>query len=957
MFTFACVKMISAIAMSRRLILSMMTVLGLCLNIGAMPVDSLYVQFLNCNDREKIQIANDVFAELARVRSTDSLYHYDKQANRDIVEAQLHYQVANYYFEREQYHHSLDAIEHAYALSHKLKDMQLKGEVLAMMHKTHIKLGNYDLALHCLLEGYRIDQQLGDKKLVSRDLNSLAAIYLAVQQPQVGIPFIERAITIERELKRQDHLAVRLAMASELYLLNNELDKAMSAIDEAYRIDSTARRAENAAMWLTQKAAVLEAQSRLDEALAVMGKALPVLRQTESLYSLAECYNQMASVNEKLGHRQDAIRYYKMALEQSIKCGSAKTERVAEKGLWQTMREDNPTIAMLHLERYTALTDSLHSRLLSTQAEVTKITDFNKNQEEVDAGVRKMNQVLKWGGLLLVFMLLLMLGVMTFAWRKSKALIAMQRKTHELKSFFFTNITKELQDPLTVIMGAGRLLLENGKSTVEERKRLGSMIVNHGNNMLRMVNRLVEIEEVKSMIDIPELKEGDIVMFVRMLVDNYIQDAQQKLINLEFTSSLSSWTVKFSLEYIRHIVHTLVALAIKFTPGGGHVLVELDRQEAEMLKLVVSDTGKGIPADEKERLFAPFSQSDRNDDDGARVSAGLTLVEQIVQAMNGQMAIDSQEGKGTTFTITVPVQLADNAANAVQDDTVSQFAEQLIRKDSKQMPLVLIVENNEDVAFFIASHLRDRYHLRLNRDGREALKSAQDLVPDLIITSLSLPVMDGWELMKTVRATPTLSHIPIIAITSTLKDQDRVACYQAGANNVLVKPFNSDEMKLLVSNLLVQRSTLSDRVMQNRNDSSGGLQSQNISKEDREFIGKMIDVIHAQMANDGIDMEHIAAALSVSRKQLRARVLEITGMNPVAYVMQVRLNYARRMIVTSDISLTAIATKCGFLSLSHFSKAFKQQFGVSPQQFRKNQADFAVVSYPYSEANNDQLNQ
>ena len=207
---------------------------------------------------------------------------------------------------------------------------------------------------------------------------------------------------------------------------------------------------------------------------------------------------------------------------------------------------------------------------------------------------------------------------------------------------------------------------------------------------------------------------------------------------------------------------------------------------------------------------------------------------------------------------------------------------------------------------------------------------------------MAMPVMDGWELIKYLRSTPALSHIPIIAMTSNTSEDERMACYDAGADNVLVKPFNSHELRQLADHLITQRSIIRDQLLQSRNDSTHAAQPAPVSREDRDFVGKLVDVIHAQMAKDDIDMDHIAAALQMSRKQLRARVMAVTGLNPVAYVLQVRLNYARRMITTTDLPLTKIASKCGFLNPSHFSKAFKQQFGVSPQQFRKNEGDLSL---------------
>ena len=927
----------------RMLTLALLAVVGFCQHVAAHPVDSLYVKFQVSADKEKINLANALFVELDKQQITDTLYQFPTTAKLTDVEARLHYWVAEYYYDKEQYALSLEAIERAAALFDKVKDMQLRSDVLSVLSNAHFRLGDYDKSHQYLLEAYHVDTELGNQELISSDLNSLAAIYLAIQQPQAGIRFIEESIAIERRLGRMDRLAIRLGIASELYLMNRELEKAMTAIDEAYSLDSEARREERAAVRLTQKGAVLNAQQRLDEALAVANKALPVLIKANNTYSLAVCYNLLANINEKLGNRQAAINYYKQALEQSIRCGSPNTERTAEKGLWQTMRDDNPAVAMIHLERYTALTDSLFAKLASMQMSMTDLTAQNKNLEPVNTGKRQFSQFFKWGVILLIMMLVLMLAGMTYAWRKSRGVMLMQRQTQDLKSRFFTNITNELQTPLTVIMSAGQqLLAKNGKTSAEEGRMLGEMIINHGDNMLGLVNQLLEIEDVKTAIDPPTRKQGNIVMFVRMLVENFQEEARQKLLNLNFETSLNSLIVEFSLEYVRKIVHTLIANAIKFTPRNGQVTVSLELLENGLLRLAVADTGKGIPVEEMNRLFDPMTQK-VDDDDGANTSVGLTLVYQIVQAMNGTIDVDSHPNQGTTFTITVPVQVIKRPnIEEESGDSIAQFAEERIRKGSKQLPLVFIVENIEDVAFFIASHLSEHYQLRLARDGREAIQIAHDLVPDLIITSMAMPVMDGWELIKYLRSTPALSHIPIIAMTSNTSEDERMACYDAGADNVLVKPFNSHELRQLADHLITQRSIIRDQLLQSRNDSTHAAQPAPVSREDRDFVGKLVDVIHAQMAKDDIDMDHIAAALQMSRKQLRARVMAVTGLNPVAYVLQVRLNYARRMITTTDLPLTKIASKCGFLNPSHFSKAFKQQFGVSPQQFRKNEGDLSL---------------
>ncbi len=914
------------------LLTAMVLITAFPLKMLGEPVDSLYHLYINADRAKKWEITNTISQTLYNDEITDSLYQCDNRTKPARVDAIFHYLMAEHFFNQGDYESTLQESTQARELIAREKVSKLHSDVLGLVSNAHYRLGAIDKSLTTLLEVYQVDKQLGDKKLISSDLNSLAAIYLAVQQPKPGIPFIEKAISLERRLNRPDRLAIRLSLAAELYMTDNQLDKAMAAIDEAYEIDKNNERPDKGATRLAVKAAILERMSKLQEARAILMQALPLLEKSNNIYSLASCYNQLGSVNKKLGNNQDALAFYKKALEKSIKCRSPKIERDAERGMWEMLHDTDPRVAALHLERYTTLSDSMYNQMASAQRMVMSATTQNIEETEINKDSTRWNKPLRWGAAALLALLVMMILGMLLIRRRNRGAMQMMRQTEELRTHFFSNISTKLQAPLTLIMSAGRQLQDAHRASVEENKNIGSIIVNNGNSMLELVNQLIDIEKVKSQGKNPNLRRGDIVMFVRMLIDNYADDAHQRMISLDYAPAFSSLTVDFSPEYIRRIIHGLIANALKFTPRNGSVTVGLAMPDENKVRLSVADTGKGIPAEEISRIFEPMYQTD-DDDDGAATSATLSLVNQIVQTLGGNIQVESEQGKGTTFTIDLPLHVVEVSSNEL-----SLMAENLILQtsDDKQKPLVFIVENNEQVAYFIASHLREPYNLRFARDGREALQNAQNLVPDLIITNMTMPVMDGKELIKQLRDDSNLSHIPIIAMTSDTSEKERISCFEAGADNVLVKPFNSSELCILAQHLIRQRSSLRERFVKTSPEVGGNAHMTRISREDKEFINKLVDVIHVQMSKDNIDMEHIAAALSMSRKQLRTRVMNITGLTPVAYVLQVRLNYARRMIAKEDTPLTAIASKCGFQNLSHFSKAFKQQYGVSPMQFRKN---------------------
>ena len=919
-------------------------VLTFHLAMASESVDSLYRVFFTADKVQRTEVVNRLSQHLFDQEITDSLYHCTLSTGADVVEAMLHYLMAEHNYDQEQYEPAMEEGLKAQELIKKHKPDKLRSDVLGILSNAQFRLGDYDKALKTLLEAYQVDKALDNKELISSDLNSLAAIYVAVGQPEPGIHYIEKSIAMEREMGRLDRLSTRLGMASELYLLNNEPGKAMDAINEALELDTKNGREDKAAVRLIQKAAILESMSQLNEAYGIVKKALSVLEKANNTYSLAVAYNQMGAIEEKLGHHDAAVSHYKKALELSILCGSPKVERTAERGLWTTMRESNPSIALLHLERYTTLSDSLQKEMADLQMQVMEITAYNMEQIDLDKKSKRVSDLLKWGGFALVAMLTLMLGGLFASWRRGQKTLHIQQQTQEKQDLFFSNLTRKLHDPLTVVMGAGQQLVDNQKSSPEEQKRLGEMIVRYGKNMLGLVNQLIGGERVRLSIAQPDMSDGDIVMFVRLLTDNYTAIAHQQLINLRFSSPLSTLTVRFAPAFLRKIVHGLVSNAIKFTPRNGNITVTLTCPQNDRIRLAVSDTGIGIPVNARDKIFDPFSQS-ANGDDAVETSAELALINQLVQALNGTIKVESEVGQGTTFVIEFPVQIVEKPDAVALTHSVTEKRIKNTGK-TKQKPLAFIVENNEDVAHFIASKLREDFDLRLAHDGQEGLNNVLELMPALIITNIRIPVIDGKELIRRLRANDALKHIPIIALTSNTSDHERISCLEAGADVVIIKPFISNELALHAHHLVNRMASMREQLLMTSVENHQSNDTSQMAKEDSDFLNRLVEVIHAQMAKEEIDMEHIAAAMSLSRKQLRTRVTAITGITPVAYILQVKLNYARRMMSSKTTSLTAIAAKCGFQNLSHFSKAFKQQFGVTPTQFRKNLDSFSPPILP-----------
>ena len=364
------------------------------LTMPGADIDSLYRCYQDADRLVKVELVNKTAQQLFDQGIIDTRYQFDPSTKEPQLDAAMHYLQAEHLLVQCNPDHALNESDQALVLIGK-KASEFKGDVLRSMSKAQSMRGAYDEALNTMLTALDNDQSLGDKQLIARDLYLLAKIYLVVEEPKSGIPFIEKSITMARQAGRSDRLANRLGTASELYLMNNESDKAMKAIDEAYSIDSNDNRMAKAASRLVQKAVVLEYLSRHDEGRKAILEALPYLVEAGDNDCLAIAYNLQASICYNDGKREEAINYYKKALEYSIKANSSAAERTAEHGLWETMRQDNPAIAMLHLERYTTLTDSLMKHLIPARLQVRDITARHIESSELSKSSSRMGQILK----------------------------------------------------------------------------------------------------------------------------------------------------------------------------------------------------------------------------------------------------------------------------------------------------------------------------------------------------------------------------------------------------------------------------------------------------------------------------------------------------------------------------------------------------------------------------------
>ncbi len=505
-----------------------------------------------------------------------------------------------------------------------------------------------------------------------------------------------------------------------------------------------------------------------------------------------------------------------------------------------------------------------------------------------------------------------------------------------MKTHLYTNITHEFRTPLTVILGAVDTIAQRAKQAFDTDLEV---IRRNSRQLLAMVNRMLDL----SKLDAGKLNlnpiQGDILPFLRYATESFHSFALNQKINLNFYSEEESVIMDYDPEKLLQVMSNLLANALKFTPEYGKVQV-VARQLKESpprLGLEVRDTGAGIPAEELPHIFDRFYQPPNNGfQEGTGI--GLALVKELIDLMEGEVKVKSRPGEGTTFFIRLPItqraefapspKLSEVGAQPLPAAAVSPSAEAFIWPTDEH-PLVLIVEDNADVMNYLTTCLKEDYQLLYARNGREGIEQARQYVPDMIISDVMMPEVDGFELCRTLKTDERTSHIPIILLTAKADEISRLEGLETGADAYLVKPFIKEELQIRLHKLIELRQHLQQRYR--------GYESNlppfdtRFERED-EFLGKVRKTIEAHLEDENFGVEQLYPAVGVSRVQLYRKLKALTGHAPAHVIRVLRLQRARHLLRTTELRVGEVAGRVGFKDQGYFTKVYKKEFGELPSQ-------------------------
>ncbi|WP_170069411.1 tetratricopeptide repeat protein [Spirosoma pollinicola] len=520
----------------------------------------------------------------------------------------------------------------------------------------------------------------------------------------------------------------------------------------------------------------------------------------------------------------------------------------------------------------------------------------------------------------------------------------------EAKTRFFTNVTHEFRTPLTLIIGTLSEKLHGlaDKAETVIRRTEVTVMYRNAERLLQLINQLLDLSKLESGQLHLHLQTDDVKPLLNVVTALFSSTAEQRNIRLSVQLSPERLLVSHDADQLEKVVTNLLSNAFKFTPDGGEITVQAEPiqvDDAAFVQITVDDSGMGIAAEQTDKVFERFYQGasprmDRQPGTGV----GLSLVKEIVELHKGTITIDSKPGAGARFVVLLPVagpetvtassptgrpQSANHIVSVTIQDQLSAAAP--LDKGRTNQPLLLIVEDNDDVRTFIRNLMQSTYQVLESENGRAGLKLAQEQLPDLIISDWMMPDMDGIELCHRIKTDERTSHIPFVLLTALSTQDKRLTGLQTGADDYLTKPFDARELLIRSRNLIDTRRQLHERFKREIR-----IQPKEITatSADEKFMARVMTIVETNLGNADFSAEQFGQEVGLSRMQLHRKLVGLTGVAASDFMRLMRLKRAAQHLEGRTGSVSEIAYGVGFNSLSYFAKCFREQFGMLPTDYQ-----------------------
>jgi DNA-binding response OmpR family regulator/nitrogen-specific signal transduction histidine kinase len=537
----------------------------------------------------------------------------------------------------------------------------------------------------------------------------------------------------------------------------------------------------------------------------------------------------------------------------------------------------------------------------------------------------------------------------------------------QMKSRFFANISHEFRTPITLILGPlERLISSKDDAGIIQKPLL--LIYRNAQRLLRMSNQLMDFHKIEAEELKLELAKADIIQFIKGIVDSFSEQANHHDIKLNFEASIGSKKCWFDIDKIDKILYNLLSNAFKFTDDGGEITVRvlIKNQSTnndskmltdlgdEYLQISIEDNGSGIAQDKIPFIFERFYRVNSTATPHQGSGIGLALTYELVKLYHGHISVKSEEGKGSQFTAKLPLDkyvleehLSTDNSNSTSPDKVV-FAENHItdsvatseisgavpevsEQTKSKTQTMLVVEDDKEMSAYLKDAFQAEFRVHVAGNGNDGLEKAVEYIPDIIISDVMMPEMDGIELCAKLKTNEKTSHIPIILLTVRSSDVQQIKGIKTGADAYITKPFNLEVLEARVSNLLESRKKLRERFS---TDISLNPQNLEMTNVDEKFMQRLIEVVEENMLEPDFNAEALSKKIGMSRMQLYRKLRSLTNQTVHEFIRNLRLKRALALLEKKRVTITEVAYQVGFNDLTYFARCFRKRYGKLPSDYR-----------------------
>src|SRR5690554_5973269 len=816
--------------------------------------------------------------------------------------------------------------------------------------------GNYPEALKNFFVALKTGEEIGDKDVVGRSYNGIGIVYGNQGKYSEALKNYSAALKIWEEIGDIIGISECYNNMGLVYEYQGKYPEALENYFECLKIKKELGNKRGIAGVYNNIGSVYRQQGKYSESLENFTASLKILEEIGEKWGIAMAYNNIGYVEHKLNRPASAKKHYEKALPLARELGRKELIRnVYNNFRLLDIDLGNYKDAYENYKQYITYRDSLINEENERKSlQVSMNYEYEKKEAVIQAELKTKNLQRNVAFAGLGLMMVLTVFIVYFFRLRNKNLkiekqnLELQRRevetikqTEQFKSRFLTNISHEFRTPLTLINGHLEVLKENGRK--EDLLHFDEMEQN-GKRLLTLINQLLDLSKMESGQYKLKYRKGNILNETSMLVQSFYSYAEQHGILLTVQQTENAQTLLsdnqfiYSSEALAAIMTNLLSNAIKHTPPGGNINTTIDYRDNKLF-VTVADTGKGISPEYLSKVFDRFYQVD---EPGERTYAGsgigLALVKELSILHGGDVSVESPAQGGSAFTFSLSsaeTESIETISSTEKNETISVTEDNSIGKedDSKEeLPLLLIVEDQPELRRFIVQNLGKEYRYAEASNGKDGLRLAEEVLPDLIISDVMMPDTDGFELCETLKKNIVTSHIPIMLLTAKADQKDKLTGLETGADDYLTKPFSLAELKLRVRNILKFKELLRKKFEGNTIPSAD--ETPELNSRDRKFVDDLTQSVEKNLSNAQFGVNILAEAVFLSVSQLTRKLKTITGKTPADFIRNIRLEKAVELLKNGE-SVTDVSWAVGFEDSVYFSKVFKKHFGFPPSSAKK----------------------